>query len=374
MNDGQGLREEAAGVMPQDDSIMERILKSQRQWQETVDAISDYIFVVDGDRRIQRMNLSLARRFQVHPRDLVGRKINELFHLELPHEHCVLDRAIATHAPALEEIVLGEEAFMISVFPSVVSDEEVYVCIMKDITEMKRLRSKIYHSYKLASIGQLVSGVAHEINNPLTGILGFAELISMQTGEEVVKREIAKVRTAAERCKRIVESLLCFSRQKRPQRGLEYVNDIIDKALELRAYWLRVHDVQVVKNFGELPLAYVDIQQIQEAIVNILVNAEQAMASHNRPGRLVLGTSYSADTRKITVSISDNGPGIPAEVIGRIFDPFFTTKPMDQGTGLGMSITYGIITEHGGSIRAESAPGEGTVFLIELPVRQPTEL
>ncbi len=365
-----GQLEESRENQREKEIAVEKILTSQMQWQETIDAISDYIFVIDRDRKVRRMNASFSRRFNTHPRELVGQRINELFSLEVPHEKCALDRAIATRAPVLDEIVLGDETYMISVFPSSFGDEEVYVCIMKDVTEMKRLRDKIYHSYKLVSIGQLVSGVAHEINNPLTGILGFAELIAMKTGDETVRTEAVKIRTAAERCRKIVESLLCFSRQQKPCRSLEYVNDIIEKALELRAYWLRVHNIEVVRRYGEIPMAFLDIQQIQQAIVNILVNAEQAMADRPVQGRLVIETAYDAETRRITVRITDNGPGIPRDFIDRIFDPFFTTKPVDQGTGLGLSITYGIITEHGGTIRAENEEGGGASFIMVIPANQ----
>jgi len=355
----------------EDDSLRAAIVRSGHQWQATIDAITDYIFVTDARGEIRRANMSFSGRFGKHPRDIIGVNLDALFSREGEHPMAVLDRAADSKTPLLDEITVEGTAFMVSVFPSRYDEDEVFVCTMKDVTELKRLRNRLYHSYKLASIGRLVSGVAHEINNPLTGILGFVELISMKETDGTIRSELGKIHLAAERCRKIVESLLCFSRQQTPHRSLEYLNEVLDSALELRAYWIKSKDVEVVKDYGRVPLAYMDVQQVQQSVLNILVNAEQAIEGSGRKGKVVLSTRYDAGNKKITVTISDNGSGIPERYLDKIFDPFFTTKPIDQGTGLGLSISYGVFVEHGGDIRVRSREGEGTDIIIELPVIQP---
>jgi signal transduction histidine kinase len=302
-------------------------------------------------------------------------RVDELFNLEIPHANCLLERAFTLNQAVEDEITIGPHTYMISVFPisldSPYDEEASFVCVMKNVTEMKGLRDQLYHSYKLASIGQLVSGVAHEINNPLTGILGFSELLLIRVKDDAIRKELEKIYKSAERCKVIVEGLLCFSRQQKPHRSLEYINDVLDKTIDLRTYWLKSKGVSIIREYQETPLAYIDVQQIQHAILNILMNAEQAVHACGRPAQVTLRTVFDAAEKKIIVAISDNGPGIPEQVRANIFDPFFTTKPVGEGSGLGLSMTYGIIAEHGGTIRVESAEGNGATFIIELPVRKP---
>ncbi|MDA8083989.1 MAG: ATP-binding protein [Nitrospiraceae bacterium] len=356
----------------QDDWVPEMV-RSQRQWQATIDAITDYIFVTDRARRVIRANKSFSARFQRHPKDVVGLRVDELFGLEIPHTNCLLDRAFESRQSVVDETVVGADTYMISIFPVELGNDGAYVCVMKDITEMKAMRDQLYNTYKLASIGQLVSGVAHEINNPLTGILGFSELLTLRVKDEMVLKEVEKIHRAAERCKVIVESLLCFSRQQKPHRSLEYINDIIDKTIDLRTYWHKSKDLDLVKEYGEIPMIFIDAQQIQHAILNILMNAEQAVLAAGRKGRITISTVYDREAKKIIITIADNGAGIPDHIRGRIFDPFFTTKPVGEGSGLGLSMTYGIITEHGGTISVGSSTEEGTAFIVELPVVKPSE-
>ncbi|MBA4373193.1 MAG: hypothetical protein C0402_10075 [Thermodesulfovibrio sp.] len=360
---------------PKKDSAFE-IVKSQKQWQATVDAITDLIFVTGRDRLIKRVNISFSAKFSRHPKEVVGMRVDELFNLEIPHANCLLEKAFTLNQAVEDEVTIGSHTYMISVFPVALDspyddDDDSFVCVMKNVTEMKGLRDQLYNSYKLASIGQLVSGVAHEINNPLTGILGFSELLLMRVKDEAFRKELEKIYKSAERCKVIVEGLLCFSRQQKPHRSLEYINDVLDKTIDLRTYWLKSKGVSITREYQETPLVYIDVQQIQHAILNILMNAEQAIHSCGRPAQVVIRTAFDSEGKKIVIGISDNGRGIPEHVRGRIFDPFFTTKPVGEGSGLGLSMTYGIITEHGGTVRVESTDGEGSTFIIELPVRKP---
>ena len=353
-------------------SNMEKIIsQSQKQWMSIFDAITDYIFVVGNDYKLVKVNRIFASSFDMHPKDLIGEKCYEMFGLDTPCANCIRDRVINSGSSNIEEKTLkNEEIYQISVFP--LYDEEnnsvLTVHLMKNITEMKRLKDRLYYSDKLASIGLLVSGVAHEINNPLTGIIAYTELLKMKVSDEGVGKDLKKILDSADRCKKIIENLLTFSRQRTPSKSLESINDIIDRALDLRSYWLKSSNIDIVREYSVVPTVVVDSQQIQQVLLNILLNAEQAIsASNKREGRIVFHTEFDESNQKIMIRISDNGHGIPQEIIPKVFDPFFTTKPVGIGTGLGLSISHGIITEHGGSISVESSDDMGTTLVVELP-------
>lgn len=351
-----------------DSAFIEKIIKSQEHWQSTIDAVKDYIFVIDRTHCIRKANISFADRFQKHPREIIGSNVNELLNFEIPQPEEF--GSLTNGAISSKEVTVKDSTYVISVFPACYDEEEVFVYVIKDITELIDLKNKLYYAYKLASLGRLVSGVAHELNNPLTGILGYAEILSFKVQDEDIRKDLAKITKSADRCRVIIDSLLSFSRQQTTQRNLEYINDIIDKTVELRAYWHRNQGIEVVKEFeGDMPLCYIDTQQIQQVILNILMNAEQAVAERAGGRRIVIRTEYDKAKQKISLSIADNGIGIPKENLSRIFDPFFTTKPVNQGTGLGLSISYGIVLEHDGMIYVESREGEGSVFTIQIPLK-----
>ncbi len=341
------------------------IKDSQRQWIAIFDSITDFVFMTNAEHRILRTNLAMAEAFEKHPKDIIGIKCYELFGIDESKLICKLPEL-----PRTEEITIRDQTYLISVFPLKYNNQQFFVHVMKNVTEMKRLKEQLYYSDKLASLGLLVSGVAHEINNPLTGILAYSELLGMKVNDEVLKKDIEKIINSAERCKRIVENLLTFSRQRTPSRSLESINDIIDRAIELRAYWLRSNNVEVVRNYSNnIPTIYVDSQQIQQVLLNIILNAEHAIMEARKERKIIeIITSFDAKRQMIIIKITDNGTGIPKDVIHRVFDPFFTTKPVGVGTGLGLSISHGIIAEHGGNIYVESEVGQRTTFTIELPI------
>jgi C4-dicarboxylate-specific signal transduction histidine kinase len=244
--------------------------------------------------------------------------------------------------------------------------EDEYVKSLED--EVRRLKERLYQAEKPASIGLLVPGVAHEINNPLTGAIACAELLVMKTNDETVRAELQKILDCAERCRKIIDNLLNFSRRRAPARSLESVNDIIDRAVELRSYWHKSGNILIEREYDPASTVFANGQQLQQVILNLLLNAEQALVQAGRTdGKIRFVTRFDQTGRRITVRVIDNGPGIPQDVAARIFEPFFTTKPADVGTGLGLSIAHGIVAEHGGTIRYEEADGGGAVFTVELP-------
>jgi two-component system NtrC family sensor kinase len=238
--------------------------------------------------------------------------------------------------------------------------------LQRSLTELKDTQDRLIQSEKLSALGELLSGVAHEINNPLTAILGYAELLSMTPLPlPNMHRMVANMRQEAVRCSRLVKNFLGFARKQQPEKKYVDVNALCLQTLELLAYQLKVNNVMTVKHLAEgLPHTMVDGSQLQQVLINIFNNAYQAMAEYQAKGQLTITTTY--DQQKIYIRITDNGTGIPPENIHRIFDPFYTTK--EKGTGLGLSISYGLIKEHGGEIAVTSELGQGTTFTIELPI------
>jgi two-component system NtrC family sensor kinase len=238
--------------------------------------------------------------------------------------------------------------------------------------QTKLVQERLLQSEKMSSIGQLVSGVAHELNNPLTGIMGFAQLLLMRKDlDAAVAQQIQTIYQEADRASKIVSNLLTFARRREPRKEPANLNTLIERVLELRNYDLRVRNINVAQELDPaLPDTMVDTNQILQVFLNIIINAEQAMRStleEGGEGTLRIATRASRPGM-VLASFQDSGPGMSEETLRRIFDPFYTTKDAGEGTGLGLTISYGIVEEHGGRIWAESEPGRGTTFLIELPV------
>jgi len=249
--------------------------------------------------------------------------------------------------------------------------------LVRDVSERKKLDDEtrdIYHQLlqaeKMAALGQTVSGVAHELNNPLATILSYAErLMQRTTLEEPVRRGLETILSESERAARIVRNLLTFARKRQTTRAMVDVNQVVRETLALRAYEQHVTNVTVIDALAAgLPNVFADGHQVQQVLLNLVINAEQAMLSANGRGTLVVRTWHDADQESVVLEINDDGPGIPDELQPKIFDPFFTTKEVGQGTGLGLTVAYAIVQEHGGRIRLESRPGAGASFYVELPV------
>ena len=240
----------------------------------------------------------------------------------------------------------------------------------RDVTELKSAQLQLLQAKKLSSIGEVISGVAHELNNPLSGVLGFSQLLVARHPDSPVTRDVEKIYESAQRCQKIVKNLLSFARVHKPERKYLGINGIIDKTLELRRYQLQVNDIEVTREFDpDLPRTMLDFHQIQQVLLNLINNAQHAMmARRDRPGNLIVRTRVVGEM--IEVQVSDNGEGMTEDTLERIFDPFFTTKELGRGTGLGLSVSYGIVREHGGRIFARSRSGQGSTFVIEFPVRR----
>jgi len=245
------------------------------------------------------------------------------------------------------------------------------VVVMTDVTDAASLQSKLMHAEKMAAVGQLVSGVAHEVNNPLTAILGFADLLMDNTEvPESARKDLRVILQEAQRTKQIVQNLLSFARQMPPQRKPLQLNPILRRTVQLRSYDFQSHGVEVIEHLDqELPSVVGDSHQLQQVFLNILNNAYDAASEPGRAARIEIATTRKGNS--VEISFRDNGPGISHP--DRIFDPFFTTKEVGKGTGLGLSICYGIVHEHGGEILCyNNTGGQGATFVVSLPATPET--
>jgi len=237
--------------------------------------------------------------------------------------------------------------------------------LVKDIEERRRIEEQIAQADKLASIGQLSAGIAHEINNPLGVILGYTQLLIRQTenGSETFQ-DLKTIEKHVRNCKTIVENLLHFARSSPPEEAAIQIDAAIDDVLQFVRQHAELEQIEVIREYdGNVPEMMLDEKKMKQVFMNLIMNARHAIGE---AGVLTIGTEYSREKSTVEIRITDNGYGIDKKNLSRIFDPFFTTKPTGEGTGLGLSVSYGIVKNHGGDIRVESAPGEGSTFTIIL--------
>ncbi len=334
------------------------------------DSVTEYIVLVDHDYGVMEANRHFTERFKVSEPAAVGRNIYGFFGIAPPQD-CPIKAAIKTGRPADAELIAADGSILRwRAFPLLSTEAEpsMAVVYIRDVTEHRNLQGRLMQSEKLSSLGELVSGVAHEINNPLTGIMCFSELMLEQGGlDEDASSKIRKINEASHRCKKIIDNLLTFARWKRPEKRYESVNRVIENCVDIRAYQLKVENIEVETDLEEsLPYTMIDDNQMLQVFLNLANNARDAIVDTGRPGRIRITSRKNGD--RIVVRFEDTGKGIPQDAAGKIFDPFFTTKDVGKGTGLGLSISYGIIREHGGNIYFSSVPSGGTEFFVELPI------
>jgi signal transduction histidine kinase/BarA-like signal transduction histidine kinase len=247
--------------------------------------------------------------------------------------------------------------------------------LMHDVTERKKLDDQgrevlhqLSQAEKLAALGQTMSGVAHELNNPLATILACAERLATRRLDDGTRRDVDAVHNAAERAARIVRNLQTFARKRHTTRAMVDLNQVVRETLALRAYEQRVSNVAIVEALAAgLPSVFADPHQIQQVLLNLIINAEHAMIGAHGRGLMVLRSWHEPERDAVLLEVSDDGPGVPDEVQQKIFDPFFTTKAVGKGTGLGLTVAYAIAQEHGGQLVVSSPPGGGAAFALELP-------
>jgi PAS domain S-box-containing protein len=371
-------RQLSAGI--ENVQLLEDMLRQRRLLEDTFNSLIDLVVVTDGAQRVVQMNDAFARRLGRSRSELLERPLVELVGADLADWAAASEADLSSErVRTLEHPALGGH-FVVTMTPLINEDGEPVgtVLVARDVTrqtrleaEQEALRAKLAQSEKLASLGQFVAGIAHEINNPLQGVLGHLELLlggdAGPGTSPVLRRELRRIYREADRAAKIVQNLLTFSGAQRKVRRRLRIERVLSRVVASRRRSLARARIDLVRDQQEETGAVFvlgDPLLLQQAFLNVLINAEHAIAATGNAGSIVISTK-SRDGRVIT-TIRDSGGGIAEQVLPRLFDPFFTTKPVGQGTGLGLAITYGIVQEHGGTIHAAN-DGRGAVFTIELP-------
>lgn len=362
-----------AGRIQELENLTSLLSRGKYLWESTFDAIQDPVSIIDKHFRIQRANLSLARFAKVDIRKVIGQHCYEVFAgKDSPCEGCPAAHTMR-HGWQFKNRLSTQikqrdyEVFSYP-FPSLHPEtEDTIVVHYRDITEEQRLQGELVQQEKMAAIGMLAGGVAHEINNPLGGILAFAQLLIREFKEgDPVRSDLEEIERAALRCKKIVQDLLDFSRQSSGKvKTAVNMGEMIETVLVFLRRELLSRNVEINVDMPDsLPPILGDSNRLQQVFLNLLTNASHAMP---RGGTITVKGKLSEHNDTVTISVSDNGEGIKKEHLSKVFDPFFTTKEPGRGTGLGLSISYRIINDHNGTITVTSKEGEGTEFTIGLP-------
>ena len=336
------------------------LVRAAQEWRSCFDAIGDPLAIMrDGGCEVVRANTAFARAAGVAPNMLPALRCSEHAFGTLP---CP-SRCLMPTAGAERETTFGDRTWLVRSFDFEPEERGAVVVVFKDVTDEREVSRRLFHAEKMSAVGQLAGGVAHEINNPLGGILAFAQLMGQEERSADDAENLRLIQDAAMRAKRIVESLLRFSR--RPQdaeKGPVELEKVLEDALFLVGPQLKDARIQIVRSYVTAT-AHGNANQLQQIALNLLVNAVQAVGAS---GRITVGCGPVGPGR-VRLWVADTGPGVKPEHAKRIFEPFFTTKPEGQGTGLGLSICYQIAEEHGGTIRLEPSDEGGACFVLELP-------
>jgi len=346
-----------------------KIIESKRNLEAIFDGIGDQLSIQSPDFVILRVNKSVIERHSTTFTDLIGRKCYEAYYQKTsPCEGCPLSVTIGTRQPASAILKFPETALVQQIFSYPVSDEKgklLYLIeYVKDVTEEQRLQEQLIQSEKLAGIGILASGVAHEINNPLSGIIGMAEIALEEEDPSKNRSYLMDILTCGQRIGEIVNGLRAYSRTaKKEEMGAIDLHEILETSLKMVQLATKSVPVEVIKKFQPIEKIKANPGEIQQIFTNLMTNAFQAM--NGGRGQLILSSRSLKDF--VEIKVSDSGVGISPKYLNQIFDPFFTTKKIGEGTGLGLNIVYRIVTKHEGTIEVESTEGVGTTFTIKFP-------
>jgi two-component system, NtrC family, sensor kinase len=352
----------------------ERLLQSEKKYSTLVEKGNDGVIIIQDDL-LKFVNSRIIQSTGFSKEELLGKPILEF--ISPAYRSFITDlykkRLAGEKTPDSYEIeILAKDGSSIPVETGAsfieYEGKPADMAILRDITLRKQMQAQLMMTDRLATIGELAAGIAHELNNPLTSVIGFSQLIMEGEIPSEIKEDLRAVNGEAQRAAGIVKNLLTFARKHTPVKQLNQINDCLNEVLALRAYEHKNHNIKVDTHLDtNLPMSMFDYFQIQQVFINLIINAEYFMMQAHNGGSLTITTKKSEGI--IRISIADDGPGISQENLKHLFNPFFTTKEVGKGTGLGLSICHGIVSEHGGRIYSRSEIGKGATFIIEMPVQ-----
>jgi two-component system NtrC family sensor kinase len=361
-----------AAVVLTNAQLFEQIRSGKEQWEATFDALTEGITLVDAGGGIRRANRAVAAMTGATIQAVIGRNLSgSLFGDDAALAPLLEAARRGARPPALvRRSEPLSRMFRVTAAPLAnPAEDAVAVVVVEDITEQKALETQLIQSEKLASVGTLVSGVAHELNNPLTSIAGLSEfLLEQYTGADAEREHLRVINDQAERASRIVRNLLTFAR-KGPAEGAPVdLADVVQRTVLLMGYEMRQAGVTVETAIAPgVPAVHGNRDQLQQVVLNLLINARQALANLADGAPRGILISLDADGDRVVLRVRDSGPGMTPEVAAQVFDPFFTTKAPGEGTGLGLFLSFGIAESHGGTLAVETEPGHGATFVLALP-------
>ena len=368
--------------------LLDDVIRSRRQLENAFDSLAHLIAVCDRRGRVVHLNRAFAERLQRHRDELLDRSLTDIVGPPLAgwlQQHTAAGTGDDGPSPLTIEVYdpVLKGQFLVTVTHLMNQERERagIVIVARDLTpeakleeEREALRKRLTQTEKLAALGQFVAGIAHELNNPLQGVLGHLELMRT-TGAfpKQLRREVQTIYREADRAAKIVRNLLVFAGSRRLARRSVSLPGVLQKVLALRAPAHRAADIEVVRHYDEqLPRVQSDPLLLHQVFLNMVMNAEHAIQATGRGGRIEITTKIARSRDRIIATVRDTGTGIPDDTLPRIFEPFYTTKEVGKGTGLGLAIAYGIVQEHGGHISAANHPDGGAVFTVELPTASPS--
>ena len=351
--------------------LEKKIRESKRNLEAIFDGIQNRLSIQTPDYQVFRVNRAVIEKYHATYQELIGRKCYEAYYRRsLPCEKCPVAVTIETKQPTSSIMRISEEETTLRISSYPILDEKGHLIsiieYIEDITGEQRLQDQLIQSEKLAGVGVLASGVAHEINNPLSGVIGMAEVAMEEENLPEIKGYLKDILNCGMRISEIVKGLRTYSRiAKQGEQSLIDINEVLEESLKMVRLATKTTSIEVVKNFQSVDKIEANAGEVQQVFTNLITNAFQAM--NEKGGALTLSTRSLKDS--VEIKVSDSGMGIPQKNINKIFDPFFTTKKIGEGTGLGLNIVYRIVTKYEGTIDVESKEGVGTTFTIKFPKR-----
>ena len=363
-----------------------RLRESEAQVRAIVEAAADAIVMLDADDRIVDLNPAAEKIFGHRRKAVLGTTMAETLIAPVHRRSYKRSLRVAARRSAkgwdgrrseIEAVRADGTVFPVELTttPVAVAGRRLFTAFLRDLTEVRqaqveieRQREALYQNEKLTAFGSLLAGVAHELNNPLSIVVAQAMLMEETAKDRRAVGRAKEIRSAAERCARIVRTFLSMARQETPEQGAVDLNHLVENGLELLGYTLRTTSIEIVKDLDPaLPRIWGDADQLHQVVANLAINAQQAMMDRPQPRRLTVTTWFDTGSGMVNLTFDDTGPGVPPDVRLRVFDPFFTTKPTGIGTGIGLAVCHGVVESHGGSISVEDSPAGGARFVVMLP-------
>jgi two-component system NtrC family sensor kinase len=366
----------------QDGALFAEVNRAKSEWEATVKAVRDVIVVIDRNLRVLRFNQAALEFCGLSETEVIGRKYCDSFcTVSDPDcdENCVFYEALETgNSINIQRQLDDGRVLEMYGYPATQENMEMGVVVyLIDITERLKMQVQLLQAARLAALGEMAAGVAHELNTPLVVIIGDAQLLIRNTPKDDYRYKILDdIKTCGLRCKRIVRGLLTFSRQEQYVFQPVCLNEVVREALKLVSYSIETENIKLQQELDDqIPVVGGNSQQLEQVVVNLLLNARQSFDKESYSEHIItVKTGFDQERKQVFIQVSDNGQGIPQEILTKIFDPFYTSKGSSKGTGLGLSVSLGIVQKHGGTIVVESEPDKGAIFTVYLPPSHEPEI